>query len=151
MSGVNLHEASLSGEPNEALVHALNALRASSSSNTEMRLQPAKLPTFSGKYVDWNSFHDQFMAFIHKTKYPKVQKLQYLLGALDDTPKSVISHLPVTDASYEPAWELLKHRYGNDRVIFSEAMSVLLSFEAGKEDSVDNLQSRVFYMKPYSA
>lgn len=140
VSGVNLHEASLNGEPNDALVHALNALRASSS-NTEMRLQPAKLPTFSGKYVDWNSFHDQFMAFIHRTKYPKVQKLQYLLGALDDTPKSVISHLPVTDASYEPAWELLKHRYGNDRVIFSEAMSVLLSFEAGKEDSVDNLQS----------
>lgn len=140
LSGANLHNESINGEPSEALVHALNALRASSSTS-EMRLPPPKIPTFSGDYVEWNSFRDQFIAFVHKSKCPKVQKLQYLLGALEGAAKATVNHLPVTEANYDAAWDLLKEKYENKRAIFSKAMSTVLSFDAGKDETIENLQN----------
>lgn len=99
------------------------------------------LPRFSGKYLEWNSFYDQFKASVHNVQgIPTVQKLQHLLGTLDEPAKGIVKHLPITENSYQLAIDLLKQRYENKRAIFAHAVSQLLSFTPNQKETVAELQ-----------
>lgn len=106
------------------------------------KLPPLNLTHFTGKYIKWNAFHDQFCAAVHDIpSIPAVQKMQHLLTFVDEPAKSIIKHLPIVENSYLPAWELLKKRYGNKRAIFMNAMSQLLSVQRSQKESVSMLQN----------
>lgn len=106
------------------------------------KLPPLNLPHFSGKYTEWNAFHDQFCAAVHNiSDIPLVQKMQHLLTFVDEPAKGIIKHLPITDLSYLPAWELLKKRFENKRAIFMNAMAQLLSVKRKRKETVAVLQN----------
>jgi len=87
-------------------------------SSAHIRLPKLNLPTFSGKYDEWSPFFDAFQSIIHtNVSITAVQKLQYLKGCLKEDASKVISSLKISALNYEVAWNLLKERYDNKRVI----------------------------------
>lgn len=105
-----------------------------------------KLPTitptsFSGKYVEWNPFKDQFVCMIAENpRVPPVQKMQYLLTALSGPAKDIIKHLPITATNYVQAWDLPVQRYENHRAIFISCMQDLTGIEKYRKESIEGLQ-----------
>lgn len=75
-------------------------------------------PGAMGKYNEWFPFHDVFNSIIHSNvSLNNVQKLQYLWASLTGEASDVVSSLEISDLNYEVAWDLLKERYDNQRVI----------------------------------
>lgn len=108
----------------------LNALIKSS---IDLKLPPLKLPNFSGKYIEWNAFKDQFEALVHfNSKLAPVVKMQYLFNTLEVPVLNVVKHLPIINDSYLPAWTLLSQRYENKRIIFVSIMQQLIEFPRKK-------------------
>lgn len=102
---------------------------------SEIRLPPLELPTFSGNEVDWPSFSDLFTASIHKCRTTDANKLLYLKRALRGKAVGVIADLATTNANFNIAWNLLKEKYENKRVLFAHAMSSVLEMETAKRET----------------
>ncbi|CAG9138369.1 unnamed protein product [Plutella xylostella] len=87
-----------------------------SESSVEVKLPQIKLPTFCGKYEEWQTFHDMFVSLIHENStLAEVQKLHYLKSSLSGEPEILLRNLPITEANYSEAWNQLKRRYNNKR------------------------------------
>lgn len=83
---------------------------------SEVKLPQIELPTFTGDYEEWQSFHDMFKSLIHtSTHLSPVQKLHYLKASLKGEPENLLKNLTTTESNYEEAWEQLNKRYNNKR------------------------------------
>jgi hypothetical protein len=108
-----------------SLIDQKNALTLSPAVNTDksaefsaFKFEKPKLPTFSRKYDEWQSFHDLFKAGVHD--HPKLkgsQKLLYLKSSLTGEALAVISAFSPTDANYNEAWTCLLNRYHVEREV----------------------------------
>lgn len=85
-----------------------------------VNLPKLNLPHFEGNYRNWPSFYDLFNCLIHNnTDLSDVVKFQYLLTSLEKEPLALIKGLPLTDANYIIAYEMLEKRYQNPRILAS--------------------------------
>lgn len=117
------------------------ATNATRNHSNKVKLPPLQMPKFSGKYIEWSSFWDQFNAMFHvDPQLPDVQKMQFLQSAVQGPAANIIRHLPVTDNNYAEARRLLQARFENRRAIFTNAMNQLLSIPRSKKDSVSEIQ-----------
>ncbi|XP_069356096.1 uncharacterized protein [Maniola hyperantus] len=113
----------------------------SCSSHNEVQLPSIKLPSFNGKYNEWQSFHDLFGSLIHNNSNLKsVQKLHYLKSCLSGEPENLLRNLPITDANYEEAWLLLKRRYDNKRLNCNAVLKSLFSIKQTSHESAGALK-----------
>lgn len=86
--------------------------------SVHMRLPKLNLPTFSGKYEEWLPFSNVFVSIIHgNDSLNNVQKFQYLHASLKGDAAAVIHSLELWNDNYTEAWNLLKKRYDNSRII----------------------------------
>ena len=77
---------------------------------------------------EWAEFWDSFRSAVHDNDdLASVNKLKYLRGFLEEPAKSVISGIPMTDASYERAINLLNRRFANPPVIQRGHINQLLN------------------------
>ncbi|GFU61381.1 fatty acyl-CoA reductase wat [Nephila pilipes] len=79
------------------------------------------IPQFSGKYSDWLTLKDVYVASVHNKLLANVQKFQYVIGLLAECP--TIKHIPVSETTYEEAWNKLLIRYDkkkSDRYIINQ-------------------------------
>ncbi|XP_072757735.1 uncharacterized protein [Anoplolepis gracilipes] len=77
-----------------------------------VKLPEASLPKFDGRYENWLSFKNSFIAMIDsQTDLEDVQKLQYLKSALTDEAANKLKILSIEGSNYAKAWELLKRSY----------------------------------------
>lgn len=103
-------------------------LKGSEQAQTEIKLPRINLPTFSGNYSEWTSFHDLFLSLIHhNSSLQGVQKLHYLKASLSGEAEALLRHVPVTETNYTDAWETLKKRYNNKRFIVNALLKKLMS------------------------
>ncbi|XP_030767714.1 uncharacterized protein LOC115891411 [Sitophilus oryzae] len=72
----------------------------STAPRTEVRLPPMEVPIFYGSYKQWLEFHDSFKSW-----------------ALKGTAANVIHSLEVSSENYQVAWDLLKERFENKKLI----------------------------------
>lgn len=87
-------------------------------SNSDVKLPRIQIPTFSGIYTEWKSFHDLFLSLIHKNDHlDDVQKLHYLKTNLSGEAEALLKRVPVTGENYAEAWLILKKRYDNKRYV----------------------------------
>jgi len=87
-------------------------------STVRVKLPKLELRKFSGDIHEFQEFWDSFSSAIHEnTGLANVDKLKYLKGFLEGQARSVISGLPVTDANYEVAINLIKKRFAKPSVI----------------------------------
>lgn len=76
------------------------------------------IPPFTGLYKDWPSFKDLFTSAIgSKHNLTNTQKFHHLKSLLRDDAAQIIKHIPVTEASYETAWNRLSDRFDRPRHI----------------------------------
>lgn len=77
-----------------------------------VRLPKLELRHFSGDSSQWMSFISLYDSSIHNNAtLSPVIKFQYLLSILQDEPLKLIKSLPITEANYKIAYDLLKARY----------------------------------------
>ncbi|KAL1130552.1 hypothetical protein AAG570_011798 [Ranatra chinensis] len=82
---------------------------------------------FDGDFRSFDAFFASFTSIIHENAIlSNTQKLQYLINALDKQTKNIIAHLPLQDASYQRALDLLKARFSNPlRAVTAHTDSIL--------------------------
>lgn len=90
------------------------------------RLPKLEVPTFESKYSTWMSFKDLFTSMvIDEPSLTDARKLHYLkvsaIGEADD----IVSEYETTDANFEVAWDALKERYENRRLIIGAHLDIL--------------------------
>ncbi|XP_018405357.1 PREDICTED: uncharacterized protein LOC108781749, partial [Cyphomyrmex costatus] len=118
---------------------------------TRTILPTIDLPKFDGNYERWVPFRDLFESLIATSlALSAVQKLYYLRSALTGEAAKVITSLEITNDNYVIAWELLKNRYENKRLIVQHLIQTLLDLPsinkesyAGLRQLVDNVSQHV--------
>lgn len=96
-----------------------------------VKLPAASLPKFDGRYENWLSFKNSFLAMIDtQTDLSDVEKLQYLKSALTGNAANKLKILAIEGSNYEKAWELLKRSYEVKRILISRHISLLLNLPA---------------------
>ncbi|XP_045459596.1 uncharacterized protein LOC123670134 [Melitaea cinxia] len=114
----------------QAPIHSTSVGQGSSSSpsDSDIKLPQIKIPTFSGKYEEWQTFYDLFNSLINKnTKLSPVQKLHYLKSNLTGEPEVILRNYSTTDANYADAWNELIQRYNNKRYNCNAILKVLFA------------------------
>lgn len=105
----------------------------------ESSLPKITIPKYSGDYDTWRSFHDLFVSLVHtNVKLSPVQKLYHLKSCLTGEAEKLLRHTPITDTDYEPAWQKLKERYENKKILVNHQLKILvnqpkISTEKGRE------------------
>lgn len=118
----------------------------SRSSNTsellsQVRLPKLNLPVSSGSYDEWFPFYDTFQSIIHRnTSLDNIQKLQYLRASLTGDAKNIISALEILAANYNTAWNLLKNRYDNRRVIAQNHIKAIMELPSMTRENACELR-----------
>ena len=98
-----------------------------------IKLPKLEIAKFGDDPTTWQQFYDSFTAAIHNSvSLTKVEKFNYLRSFLVDEALHCISGLPLTNDNYENALKLLKDRYGNNQVIISAHMNVLVKLPKKK-------------------
>lgn len=92
------------------------------------RLPKLALPMFNGNALDWPSFWDSYRSAVHENpSLSDVQKFNYLRAQLSNGTERVIAGLPLTNANYTKAIQLLIERFGQPHKIVNAHMEALLN------------------------
>ncbi|XP_063827477.1 uncharacterized protein LOC135076893 [Ostrinia nubilalis] len=91
------------------------------------KLPRIQLPTFSGKYEDWPTYQDLFEALVHNTSLSDVQKLHYLKTSVSGEAEMLLRNIQITGRNYTQAWNILKERFGNKRIIVNSILKRLFA------------------------
>lgn len=105
------------------------------------KLPRIQLPIFSGKYEDWPSFEDLFLALVHNTDISDVQKLHYLKTSVSGEAEILLRNIQITESNYTNAWEVLKTRFGNKRMIANSILKRLFGQKKLSSQSAGQIKS----------
>uniref|UniRef100_A0A914XCT4 Integrase catalytic domain-containing protein n=1 Tax=Plectus sambesii TaxID=2011161 RepID=A0A914XCT4_9BILA len=83
----------------------------------QIQLPKLQLPTYEGDPLKWAEFWDAYESAIHTQGISQVQKFNYLISCVKGKAHTAIEGLAVTNANYQEAISILKHRFGNINVI----------------------------------
>lgn len=96
--------------------------------NSHISIPPLNVPTFNGKYEDWTSFYDLFVAAVDSNRsLQPVHKLQYLKSLLKGDAEILLKHTSITNENYAVALNLLKDRFDNKRAIITCSLKKLFN------------------------
>ncbi|CAI6348314.1 unnamed protein product [Macrosiphum euphorbiae] len=123
----DVHSFSLSKSNNSASNNTVLNQSSGINNLSMFQLPKRKLPTFSGNIVEWQGFEDLFPSILsHAPELSDVEKFELLKTSLEGEALSLISHLALTSANYQSAWDLLRMRYGNKRDLARIHLDALL-------------------------
>lgn len=118
-----------------------NSVEVTDNRASQVRLPRIELPTYSGRYEEWPTFQDLFVSLVHNnTSLSDVQKLHYLKCSVAGEAEVLLRHICVTDSNYIQAWETLKQRYGNKRIIVNSLLNRLFSHKRVSIQSANHLK-----------
>lgn len=113
--------------------------------------QPLKapIPTFDGRYENWPRFKAMFTDIITRCADSDAIKLHHLEKSLIGAAAGIIDSRTLADNNFSHAWEMLKERYENPRVIVDTHIGGLLSMKKCPKNhtlSCENCSTRVLDM-----
>ncbi|GFT85643.1 uncharacterized protein TNCV_4253541 [Trichonephila clavipes] len=121
-----------------------NSVASSITSNSyvsNFRLPKLSIPQFNGHVKDWINFKDLFVSTVHsQVSISNDEKFQYLKGLLTNEPASLIKHMPISNDSYEEAWQKLLDRYDNKKQIVQSLIKTFLDQKPISEANCFNLR-----------
>ncbi|XP_055680897.1 uncharacterized protein LOC129788679 [Lutzomyia longipalpis] len=127
MSRTNQYLANIKSEAGggrqDSVINAMKELVSAmqGQSRSKVKLPQLQIPSFSGKYTEWQSFSDSFVSTIHTNRdLSAVDKFTYLKAALTGNAASALKHLPVSEANYAEAWSILQNRFNKPSSIVAE-------------------------------
>lgn len=106
-------------EVQEILIKLEGKLKQSDSTiyQSQNRLPAISIPKFDGDLNKWLQFKDLFTEMVHKQVLSNAERMWYLKSTLQGEAEKLLSHLLVSDNSYEMAWKILNDRYENKRLL----------------------------------
>lgn len=111
---------------------------------SSIRLPQISLPTFSGDYESWSAFHDMFVSLIHTNpSLTDVQKLHYLKSNLHDQAANLLRHTQITNENYSIAWDSLKARYANKRILVNTQLKALFGQPSYQTESALGIRDMI--------
>ncbi|KAL5007291.1 hypothetical protein ScPMuIL_016097 [Solemya velum] len=100
------------------------------------KLPNLTLPSFSGDFLDWQTFWDSYQSSIHNNiGLTDVQKFSYLMTQLQGEASQCIAGLPLTSANYQQAIDLLTERFGQHHKIITAYMQSLIDLPSPKNSN----------------
>lgn len=106
-----------------------------------VRLPEISLPKFSGSFDHWYNFYNSFNSLIHSNdNLTKIQKMQYLKSALHGEASEVLLSMDITEDNYDSAWQLLKDRYDNKRLIIIKHIRSILDLPYLQKENFASLR-----------
>jgi hypothetical protein len=79
-----------------------------------VKLEKYIITPFTGDYMDWLRFWNQFTVEVHDTNISDVRKFHYLLELVKGKPREDILSLPHTSDGYKEAKKILIENYDKD-------------------------------------
>lgn len=108
---------------------------------SNVRLPKLNLPTFSGKYEGWFSFHDIFSKTIGgNPSITDSQRFQYLKTSLAGEASDIIDALEITDQNNPVAWELLGEHYDNLRLTVNAHLTTIFDLPSMVKENSHELR-----------
>ncbi len=92
----------------------VGAMGTVSETQSTVKLEKYTITPFTGDYMDWLRFWNQFTVEVNDTKISDVSKFHYLLELVKGKPLQDILGLPHNTAGYEEAKKILVENYGKD-------------------------------------
>lgn len=115
---------------------------------------PRAIPTFDGRYSQWEKFKVMFRDVVDRTNEPDRVKLYHLEKALIGKAEGMIDAKTISDGNYKRAWEILTEEYENKRRMVDLHIGGLLGIKklpkeshAGLRGLVENFTSNVENLK----
>jgi len=106
-----------------------------SNEKTSVRLPRLEIKKFGGEPTEWQQFYETFNSAIHNNnKISDIEKFTYLKGYLSNEAATAINGFSLTSKNYNKALELLKERFGNEKLIVSTHMHNLLRIKPVTRD-----------------
>ena len=126
----------VSNQPTASTSSLSNARENSSIFQTSKKSLPrVNLPSFSGSYESWLGFHDLFKSLVDDDKdIPEIEKLYHLKGCLKDEAAEVLASIELSSENYKVAWDLLKERYDNRKIIRQTHVKAILNLQFISKD-----------------
>ncbi|XP_055915445.1 uncharacterized protein LOC129948461 [Eupeodes corollae] len=107
----------------------------------DLRLEKIVIPEFNGEFNKWIAFRDMFEAMVHSKEHlSTAAKYTRLMRALKGSAAQVVAGFLPTDDNYESAWQTLKARYDNDRLIVSAHLSIFLNMDSIEKETNTGLR-----------
>ncbi|XP_033243434.1 uncharacterized protein LOC117186581 [Drosophila miranda] len=101
------------------------------------RLPPCDIEVFAWDYVRWPTFRDLSTAiYVQNPRLSPVEKLYHLTIKTSGDPKAIVGKSPLTNDGFEAAWNALRDRYENNRLLVTNQINILFSLASiGSESS----------------
>ena len=105
-----------------------------------IRVPRVPLPIFAGDPKEWESFKHRFTSLVgSKTEYTSVDKLQFLLSALQGNAATRLRNLELINENYKVVWDLLEKRYGNKRRTLATHLDTLIELKPIRSRNAQDL------------
>ncbi|XP_075154241.1 uncharacterized protein LOC142227692 [Haematobia irritans] len=106
-----------------------------------IKVPPCDTENFQGGYEEWPSFRDMFTAvYISHPKLSPVQKLYHLRLKVKGQAAGIVKKYQLCGENFELAWEALRSRYENKRVLVDNQLRILLNLKTISVESSESLQ-----------
>ena len=103
------------------------------------RLPEMKLSVFKGNPTEWPRFHQRFLTMIDsRTDISDLEKLDYLLGALEGELKRMVEAYDYQAASYRPALKALERRVKKQRTNATTWINDIKALRAPRPNEADD-------------
>ncbi|XP_049306069.1 uncharacterized protein LOC125776646 [Bactrocera dorsalis] len=108
-------------------------------SGIQLEVPACDAETFYGGYEEWPSFRDMFTAvYINHPQLSKAQKLYHLRYKTKGQAGEIVKQFALNDDNFNLAWETLKARFENERILVDKQVTTLLNLpKIKKETSVE--------------
>ncbi|XP_036329665.1 uncharacterized protein LOC118741797 [Rhagoletis pomonella] len=113
----------------------------SAEANVFLQVPPCDTETFYGGYEEWPAFRDMFTAvYINHPKLSRAQKLYHLRYKTQGKAGSIVKQYPLSDDNFELAWEALRSRYENKRILVDNQIKILMTLPTIQSENSEQLQ-----------
>lgn len=144
--------ASLDSKMSTFLSSTVSASQTEKTQSYDLKLPRISIPTFDGKYDEWNDFYNLFVATVQNNKsLEPVQKLHYLTQAVTGEAHGHIKNLTLTNTNYEIAMGILKDQYDHKRKVAHIYVTKLLDYPIIKTECAKELKDLLSNIKDCSA
>ncbi|XP_043861816.1 uncharacterized protein LOC122756427 [Drosophila santomea] len=111
------------------------------------RLPPCDTEVFDGDYLRWPTFRDLFTAiYVNNPRLTPVEKLFHLLTKTSGEAKAIVAKSPLTNYGFASAWEALRDRFQNKRLLVNSQLKLLFNLSSISQESghaLKELQSTI--------
>ncbi|XP_060871192.1 uncharacterized protein LOC132945433 [Metopolophium dirhodum] len=125
-------------KPNNSIATLRNNNRQTSVQS--LVLPRIEIPKFDGNIIEWCSFRDMFTSLVHVNEhYTDIERFHYLLCYLLGPALTIVKAVPLTADNYSIAWNALKDRYDNKRLLVTAHIEKLFAFAPLTKESPASL------------